>query len=126
MRPLVPIAAATILASCTQPQEPPGAAVSREIAGKVAGPAQACISSFPGQNLRVVDASTIAYGYGRTVYVNHLGAPCPALEQHNTIIVDARDGSQYCRGNRVRGLEAGAVIPGPWCTLGEWVPYRMP
>ena len=126
MRPLIPIAAALMVASCAQPQEPPGAALSRELAGHVAGPAQSCISSMSSENLRVIDASSIAYGNGRTIYVNHLAAPCPALEQSNTIIVDARDGSQYCRGNRVRGLEPGGIIPGPWCPLGDWVPYRMP
>jgi hypothetical protein len=26
----------------------------------------------------------------------------------------------------VRGLEPGAVIPGPTCILGDWVPYRLP
>jgi hypothetical protein len=126
MRSLIVIPPLLLVAACTQPEEPPGAAFSRQLAGHVAGPAQVCVSSFPGQNLRVVDPSTLAYGYGRTIYVNHLGAPCPALSEHNTLIVDAQDGSQYCRGNRVRGLETGGLIPGPWCTLGDWVPYRMP
>ena len=126
MRPLTAIAAASILVSCTQAAEPPGAALSRELANHVAGPAQSCVSSHPGEGLRVIDRSTVAYGSGRTIYVNHLPGPCPALAPLNTIIVDARDGSQYCRGNPVRAIEPAAIIPGPWCNLGDWTPYRVP
>lgn len=128
MRSLMPLLiGACALAACTRPAEPSSpAAFAREIAGHVAGPAQTCVSTFPDENLRVIDASTVAYGSGRTIYVNRLGGPCPALSQHNTIVVDAQDGSQYCRGNRIRAAEPGAIVPGPWCTLGDWVPYRTP
>ena len=128
MRPLMPLLiTACAVAGCTRPAQPASpAAFARELEGHAAGPAQSCISSFPSENLRVVDASTVAYGSGRTIYVNHLGGPCPALSQHNTIIVDAPDGAQYCRGNRIRGLETGGVVPGPWCNLADWIPYRMP
>ena len=125
MRPLMLIAILA-LAGCAQPAQPPGAALAQETTGKIAGPAQSCITTFPAQNIRVIDPSTVAYGNGPTIYINHLGAPCPALSQFNTIIVDARDGNQYCRGNRIRGLETGGIIPGPWCTLGDWIPYRAP
>jgi hypothetical protein len=118
---------ACAIAGCTRASEPASpAAFAREIQGRTAGAAQTCVSTFPGQNLRVIDASTLAYGYGRTIYVNRLGGPCPALSQHNTIIVDAADGTQYCRGNRVRAIETGGVVPGPWCNLGDWTPYQMP
>jgi hypothetical protein len=125
MRPLIMLAGLAV-ASCTQNAEPPGAALSRELAGHVAGPPQSCLSSYPSENLRVIDSSTLAYGTGRTIYVNHLGGPCPGIAQLNTIIVDAQDGTRYCRGNRIRGREPGAIIAGPWCTLGDWTPYRMP
>jgi hypothetical protein len=76
--------------------------------------------------LHYVDPQTVAYGYGATIWINHLPGPCPGLEQLSTIIVDARDGTQYCRGNRIRGLEPGSIIAGPTCNLGDWVPYRKP
>jgi len=124
MRPLIWIAPITLLAGCARPAEPPSAGLARELANYVPGQPQSCISNFPNQNLRVIDASTIAYGSGRRVYVNHLPGPCPALSSYNTVIVDTQ-GSQYCRGDRVRGLEPGSIIPGPWCNLGDWTPYRM-
>jgi hypothetical protein len=117
--------AALALAGCTRPAEPPGAGLARELAGHVAGPAQTCVTTFPNQNLRVIDASTLAYGYGRTIYVNRLAAPCPGIEPLNTIIVHA-EGSQYCRGDRVQGREPGAIIAGPQCILQQWTPYRTP
>lgn len=125
MRPLILIAAAFAISSCTRPAQPPGAAFAQQLAGYVAGAPKTCVSSFPDQNLHAVDSQTIAYGYGRTISVNRLGGACPGLSPYNTIIVDAH-GGEYCRGDRVRGLEPGAGIPGPWCNLGDWVPYRKP
>jgi hypothetical protein len=126
MRALMLIAAAAVVASCSRPVTPPGSSFAEETAGRTAGPAQTCVSAFPNQNLRILDPQTIAYGYGNTIYVNRLPGACPALSQFNTIIVDAGSGGQYCRGDRVRGLEPGALIPGPTCNLGDWVPYRKP
>ena len=110
------------LAGCA-PTESPQAGLARELAGYKAGAAQACIGTFQNQNLRVIDGATLAYGNGRTIYVNRLVSACPALEPTNTLIVDAQ-GGQYCRGDRVRGLEPGGIIPGPSCNLQDWVPYR--
>ena len=110
-------------AACAPTAAPGDDGLARELAGYTAGAPQACVVTFPNQNLRVIDQSTLAYGYGTKMYVNRLGGPCPALEPLNTLIVDAQAG-QYCRGDRVRGLEPGAVIPGPTCNLGDWIPYR--
>jgi hypothetical protein len=115
-----------VTASGCAPTAAPGTnGLVRELAGYTAGPPQTCVATFPNQNLRVIDNRTLAYGYGRTMYVNHLPGPCPALEPLNTLIVDAQ-GGQYCRGDRVRGLEPGGIIPGPTCNLGNWIPYRKP
>ena len=127
MRALMLIAAATAVASCSRPVMPPTTnAVAQAIGGRVAGPAQTCVSNNPAENLHVLDPQTVAYGYGSTVYVNRLVEACPALSQFNTLIVEGSTGGQYCRGDRVRGLEPGSTIPGPSCNLGDWVPYRMP
>ncbi|MEO8453889.1 MAG: hypothetical protein ABI454_01905 [Sphingomicrobium sp.] len=124
MRPLIWIAPIVLLAGCARPVEPASVGLARELANYVPGQAESCVSSRPAEGLRVIDARTIAYGSGRTVYVNHLAGPCPALSPYNTIIVDTQ-GGQYCRGDRVRGLEPGSIIPGPSCNLGSWTPYRM-
>ena len=126
MRALMLIAAATLVASCTGPAVPPGSNFAAETAGRIAGPTQSCITTNVSENLHALDAQTLAYGTGRTMYVNRLPSACPAVNQFNTIIVEPTLGGQYCRGDRIRGLEAGANIPGPTCILGDWTPYRMP
>lgn len=122
MRPLA-FAAALILAGSANPVPGPSAALVKETAGRIAGPAKSCVSTISSENLRVLDPMTLAYGTGTTVYINHLPGPCPGLGQLNTLIVEVQ-GGQYCRGDRVRGNEPGSIIPGPACNLGDWVPYR--
>jgi hypothetical protein len=113
------------LTCCARVAAPDGAMFAHELAGHVAGVPQACFLTNSTQNLHAIDSSTFAYGSGRTIYVNHPGGPCAAISPDNTLIVDAQPG-RYCRGDRVRGLETGALIAGPVCVLGDWVPYRMP
>lgn len=123
MRPLA-LLAVTLLAAAAKPVPGPSAAFLKETAGHVPGKPQSCVSALPNESLRVLDPMTLAYGLGPTVYINHLPGACPALSPLNTLIVVAQ-GSQYCRGDRVRGREPGALIAGPSCNLGDWVPYRM-
>jgi hypothetical protein len=99
--------------------------LARELAGRTAGPADRCIPSHQGQALQIVDQRTIAYRNGGTIWVNRLDSPCSGLRPLNTLIVDMH-GNQYCRGDRVRGLEPGSGIAGPACLLGDFVPYRRP
>ena len=124
MRSLIGIApvVALALASCTQPPAPPGAAFAQAVAGRVAGPPRSCISPFGSDHVYVIDPQTIAYGYGKTLYVNRLGAPCPGVDQTNILITETY-GGMHCRGDRIRGAEPGAIIPGPVCILNDWVPY---
>ena len=119
----IPLAAGLLVAACAGPVVPPGDASASLTAGRAAGPPQSCVPSGLGANLRAVDSATLAYGSGSTIYINRLGGSCPGLRELSTIIVDVH-GSQYCRGDRIRANEPGSIIPGPTCSLGEWVPYR--
>jgi len=112
------------LSACTRPATVSGDDFARLTAGRIAGPAQTCVASSSGEGLHAVDSRTVAYGSGRTVYVNRLGASCPGLRDFSTIIVEIGSG-QYCRGDRIRALETAAIIPGPTCILGDWVPYKI-
>ena len=114
-----------VLASCSPVVPAPAGSdpFARELAGRIAGPARSCVSAIQSQGLRSVDSQTVAYELGRTLWVNRLEQACPAISPHNGISVELH-GSQYCRGDRIRGFEPGAIIPGPSCTLRDWVPYR--
>jgi hypothetical protein len=99
------------------------AALTRELSDRVAGEPRDCVSQNQAQSLRVVDRRTIVYHAGDTVWVNRLRAECPGLRPHSTLIVET-SGSGYCRNDRIRGVEPGAVIAGPNCLLGDFVPWR--
>jgi hypothetical protein len=99
------------------------AALAEDLEGRTAGAPQACVAIRQTQSLQIVDRQTLVYRDGDTVYVNRLGADCPGMRPLSTLIVEAH-GSQYCRGDRVRAVEAQSTIPGPTCVLRDFVPYR--
>lgn len=111
------------IAACAGPAAPPGDASASVTAGRIAGPPQSCISTSSGGGLHAIDSATLAYGSGSTIYLNRLGDKCPGLQDLSTIIAEVH-GGQYCRGDRIRALEPGSIIPGPTCNLGDWIPYR--
>jgi len=123
---ILPVAVAALTAaSCTRPAAPNGnAALAQELAGRISGAPSSCINAQQNANLRVIDSQTLAYNDGPTLWITHLGASCPGIATLSTVIVEPQLGGQYCKGDHIRGLEQGAIIPGPTCFIGEWVPYR--
>ena len=119
----LPFVVGLMVGACAGPVVPPGDATASVTAGRVAGKAQSCISSQTSEGLRAIDSATLAYGSGSTIYLNRLGGSCPGLRDLSTIIAEVH-GGQYCRGDHIRALELGSIIPGPTCNLGDWVPYR--
>ena len=115
----------TGLIGCSRPVAPPGADLAQALAGRVAGQPKSCVPVQSTSNLRVIDAATIGYGSGSTIYVNRLDGPCPGARELSTIIVEVH-GSEYCRGDHFRAVDLTGTIPGPVCLLGDWVPYRRP
>lgn len=98
--------------------------LARELAGRLAGRPQSCIPAMADRGLVPVDRQTLVSRQGGRVWVNRLRSECPGISPHGTLVVETFSG-QYCRGDRVRGLEPGGSIPGPSCVLGEFVPYTV-
>jgi len=98
-------------------------ALARELEGRTAGAGQACLAVRQAQSLQIIDRQTLAYRDRETVWVNRLGADCPGLRPLSPLLVEAQ-GSQYCRGDRVRAMEIHGGVPGPSCVLRDFVPYR--
>ena len=116
-----------LLAACTGPQpvEPPRQVV--ELAGRVpAGPPVNCVSAIDRQQLRLSesDRSTLVYGSGKTIWVNHLGPGCSF--SWNDIPVFEVTGASYCRGDIVNSIDQSSHIRGPACALGDFLPYTRP
>ena len=97
--------------------------LARELAGRSAGESRTCIPASGSASLDVIDSRTVVSRNGSTIWVNRLDGDCPGLRPFTTVIAELH-GTQYCRGDLVRGLDPGSTIPGPRCPLGEWVPYR--
>ncbi len=99
-------------------------ALSRELAGRVAGEPRTCINPESSAALTVVDSRTVTYREGgNTVWVSRLRDECPGLRPLDTLVVEVEAG-QYCRNTRFRAVSPGTSIPGPTCFLGDFVPYR--
>ena len=125
MRPVMLVVA---LAGCAAPQAV--ADNQRELAsytlGRAAGEPMRCIPiTNTSEGLRAVDHQTVLYRSGGTNWLNRLQHDCPGLRPLATLVVDTV-GSRYCRGDRVRPLEAGVGIPRSVCVLGDFTPYRRP
>lgn len=118
------------LAGCTTGatngyEERDRAALASDLSTRVAGDTQSCAPiSAQGQSVRVVDRRTLVYEQGSTIWVNRLPADCLGMDRDSILIFESFGGSNYCRGDRVRALERGTRIPGPWCPLGQWTAYR--
>lgn len=116
---------APAIMNCSAPMLPTEAPLGRELAGRTASAPQTCVPTVSNSNLIASDASTLVYRSGSTIYVNHPSEPCSAIAPFNTLIADGQAG-HYCRGDRIRGIEPAAGIPGPVCILGDWIAYRKP
>ena len=96
--------------------------LAREIAGRVAGAPATCVTATPNTTPRAVDAATLTFRQGGTLYVNRLPALCPGLRADDRLIIEVH-GARYCRNDTFRALPIGTTIPGPICRLGDFVPY---
>lgn len=116
------LATLTVLAGSCGPAPLSAPTIVPELAGRTAGPAQACVSIVSTSGLRIAGPSTILYGSGSTIWANHLPSQC--LGNSMDVLVTHPTGSQYCRGDIVLTMQPYGGIPGPSCVLGDFVPYR--
>jgi len=120
------------LAACTNMESTPTPLtekqtqrLEKELAGKVAGTPVNCISDFNATNTIRISDDILLYRVSRNlVYKNNLRSSCPGLARDNDIIVSEQFGSQKCRGDFLKLVDRTSGIPGPVCSLGEFVPYR--
>lgn len=99
--------------------------LEKQIGGKIAGTAVSCISTLQSSNIiRVSDDMLLYKVSGRLVYQNRLKTPCPGLASDRDILVSEQYGSQQCRGDVIRLVDRTGGIPGPFCILGDFIPFR--
>lgn len=97
--------------------------LDEELAGRVAGAAERCVSAGAGRSLTIAGPDAVVIRDVGTIWVSRLDRDCPGFGPLATLVVETH-GSQYCDGDRVRALEPGLTIPGPYCRLRGFTPYR--
>ena len=115
---------ALALGSCAMPpQAPQPQGPPLELAGRIGGRPQTCVTTTQMDVLRPSENAphVLLYGTGRTVWANNLGS---CRFGRDDILVMQLYGSQLCRGDIVRSIDRSSRIPGPACVLNEFVPYR--
>ena len=117
------LAAVLLLGACAAPQPTEAPGPPRELAGRVAGPAQKCVLIQANESLRVSDTNrhVLLYGSGKTIFANQLAPACGY--GRDDVLITEPSGSYYCRGDLVRSMDRLSHIPGPSCAIGEFVPY---
>jgi hypothetical protein len=122
MRIVIVLIGAT-LAACAAPEPTGPPQPPRELQGRIAGAAQRCVLIQASESLRVSDNDrrTLIYGSGRKIWANSLGPNCGF--NRDDILVSEPIGSYYCKGDIIRSFDRLSRIPGPTCTLGEFVPF---
>jgi len=110
------------LAGCTAPPPVADNAPIAEIAGRVAGPAQRCVTLSQSEGLHAANRSTLAVGSGKTVWVNHLMDGCSGFGRWDVLVTEPM-GTEYCRGDLVRSFDSVSKIQGPTCRLGDFIPF---
>jgi hypothetical protein len=136
MRGILALLIGATLASCsTAPPQPVTRSAQgqrdfeRLTAGKVAGPAIACIPSYAINDQTIIDGRTIAFrsGGGATVYIAHLSEGCELAGRGTYALVSRKFGSaDTCRGDIEQVVDTVNHINVGSCVVGDITPYTTP
>ena len=114
---------ALLVGSCAVPQPEQQQGPPIELAGRVAGPPQRCVTIDQMSALRISenDRHTALYGNGRIIWANRLGQ-CGFRQ--DDVLVTEPFGDRHCRGDILKSVDRISHIPGPTCIFSDFVPYR--
>jgi hypothetical protein len=100
------------------------AALDEALEGKVAGKAQSCITLDEARGATIYRDAIVYRASRRLSYVN--ASPGCRSNEVDPIFVNDVFGSRLCRGDVVRTISRFGGMPGPFCILGDFTPYRTP
>ena len=126
-------AAVAVLAACStapagQERSPQASKeLADELAGRVAGPPQRCITTYRTTRVHAIDDWTIVYDQGSTIYVQNPRGGCPGIGSGDDILVTQQVGTaQICDGEIARTIDRTARVEHGGCVFGPFVPYTKP
>lgn len=101
--------------------------LDRYLAGKVAGPAQACLSRSEADDMIVIDDDTILFRDGRRYWRTEMRGSCSGLSNGRYALVTRQFGSgQLCRGEVAQVVDTYGPFTAGSCVFGDFVPYSPP
>ncbi len=126
MRILAILSVAALAASCATAAQPrdDSADMAKELVGKVAEKPRSCIPLDDARGAKVFNDAIVYRVSRRLSYVN-AAKGCNSFD-NDPIFVNEVRGSQLCRGDVIRLVSRSGGIPGPFCVLGDFTPYRTP
>ena len=131
---LMSAAAAVALGACTTAPQPETRSARAEahlqslLAGRVAGPPQACLPSYRSNDMVVVDDNTLVFRDGARVYRNDLaGGGCSRIGRGQYALLTRLYGtSDLCRGQVADVVDVSNGMTVGSCVMGDFVPYTRP
>ena len=130
MRNLAIVVGSLAVAGCTayppQPFQRTPAAESKLqslLAGRVAGPPQACLPSYRADSMINIDSNTVLFRDGATYYRNDFQGGCSRLDMGYTLVTRTT-GSSLCRGDIAQVVDLQTGSSPDTCSFGYFVPYR--
>jgi hypothetical protein len=126
MRTLALLPVMALAASCAgmATQRDDSADLAKETAGKFAEKPRTCISLDDARGAKLFNDAIVYRVSRRLSYVN-TAKGCNSFDSDPIFVNEVR-GSQLCRGDVVRLVSRTGGIPGPFCVLGDFTPYRTP
>lgn len=125
MRRLLPFTLALIATGCattgTTPERRDSAALTKALAGRVAGKPVDCLSTIDTRESSTYDNTIVYRASGRVIYRQDLN-DCPSLTWSSIPVFEIR-GAQLCRGEIVRIVDRSGTGQRGSCTVGQFVPY---
>jgi len=127
MRPLIPLALATLLvtgaSSAATPATPDKgeAHLQHFLKGRTPGKPIDCIQPDLSAQPVIYDGAGIVYFTAGKTYVARMAGECPALRENRTIFVRGA-GGRLCRNDPVRIRESSGADFG-FCTIAGFTPY---
>ena len=100
------------------------AKLAKRLQGRTEGPPVSCIPNFRGNSrIEVIDAQTLLFRDGSTVYVQRPVGRCDRLDD-GYALVNRKVGNQICSGDINELIDFTTGIYGGSCVYGPFVPYR--
>lgn len=92
--------------------------------GRVAGPPQSCITTFPNSEMTTIDHVAYVFGSGNVIYVNRTRDP-HSIDSDNVMVIRRfGSGTQLCSNDSITTMDRGSQIYTGNVFLGEFIPYR--